>query len=130
MAEDEEYAVTEDKGAAGSSEETQSNEAPNPVDESKHDVADRIAAVEQAAAEEERKRPEAADTADLGQQVRAVSEAEVVTRTYTVEAGDSLSAIALSVYGNAGRWPEIFEANKDQLSNPNLIYPGQELRIP
>ena len=47
-----------------------------------------------------------------------------------VQPGDSLSAIALKIYGNAMRYPEIFEANRDQLSDPNLIYPGQKLRIP
>ncbi|MCB0176953.1 MAG: LysM peptidoglycan-binding domain-containing protein [Anaerolineae bacterium] len=51
-------------------------------------------------------------------------------RIYEVKPGDSLSKIALEVYGNAGRWPEIFEANKDQIKNPNLIHPGQKLRIP
>ena len=57
-------------------------------------------------------------------------QATAAARTYTVQAGDSLSAIALAVYGNAGRWTEIFEANKDQISNPNLIMVGQVLRIP
>lgn len=51
-------------------------------------------------------------------------------RIYEVKSGDSLSKIALEVYGNAGRWPEIFEANKDQIKNPNMIHPGQKLRIP
>ncbi len=50
--------------------------------------------------------------------------------TYVVKAGDSLSAIAKAVYGNAARWPEIFEANKDLIKDPKLIRPGQELRIP
>lgn len=59
-----------------------------------------------------------------------MNEAKAAARTYAVQSGDSLSAIAQSVYGDAGRWPEIFEANKDQISNPNLIHPGQELRIP
>jgi len=40
------------------------------------------------------------------------------------------SGIAQAMYGDAGRWPEIFEANKDKISDPNLIHPGQELRIP
>jgi nucleoid-associated protein YgaU len=50
--------------------------------------------------------------------------------TYTVKAGDSLSKIAKALYGDAGRWPEIFEANKDQISDPDVIRVGQELRIP
>jgi nucleoid-associated protein YgaU len=51
-------------------------------------------------------------------------------RTYTVEAGDSLSAIADKVYGSGNDWSRIFEANRDQLDNPDLIQPGQVLRIP
>jgi len=51
-------------------------------------------------------------------------------RTYVVKSGDTLSGIAYDVYGDAGRWPEIFEANRDKIKDPNLIHPGQELRIP
>jgi len=47
-----------------------------------------------------------------------------------VQSGDSLSKIAKEVLGDAKRWPEIFEANKDKIKDPNLIYPGQELDIP
>jgi nucleoid-associated protein YgaU len=49
---------------------------------------------------------------------------------YTVVAGDSLSSIAQHWYGNAALWPRIFEANRDQITNPNLILVGQVLRIP
>ena len=49
---------------------------------------------------------------------------------YTVLSGDSLSAIANARYGNPSLWPRIFEANRDQITNPNLISPGQVLRIP
>lgn len=51
-------------------------------------------------------------------------------QTYTVVSGDSLSKIAKQFYGKASLWPRIFEANKDQIKNPDLIYPGQKLRIP
>lgn len=51
-------------------------------------------------------------------------------RTYTVKSGDSLSAIAKREYGDAGAWRAIYEANRDQLDNPDLIHPGQELKIP
>jgi nucleoid-associated protein YgaU len=51
-------------------------------------------------------------------------------QTYTVVSGDSLSKIAKKYYGNANRWREIFEANRDQLDNPDLIKPGQVLKIP
>lgn len=49
---------------------------------------------------------------------------------HTVERGDSLSAIAKKVYGDAMKYPVIFEANKPMLSHPDKIYPGQVLRIP
>jgi nucleoid-associated protein YgaU len=49
---------------------------------------------------------------------------------YTVQAGDTLSAIAQQFYGDATLFPRIFEANTNQLANPNLIFPGQVLRIP
>jgi nucleoid-associated protein YgaU len=49
---------------------------------------------------------------------------------YTVAAGDSLSAIAQQWYGDANLWPRIYEANRNQITNPNLIFPGQVLRIP
>jgi len=50
--------------------------------------------------------------------------------TYTVAAGDSLSKIAKHFYGDANKYMKIFEANTDQLKNPDLIKPGQVLRIP
>lgn len=50
--------------------------------------------------------------------------------TYVVKSGDSLSKIAKDLLGDAGRWPEIFEANKDQIKDRDLIHPGQELTIP
>ena len=51
-------------------------------------------------------------------------------RTYTVVKGDSLSRIAQREYGAAGKWPAIYEANRDQIKDPDLIYPGQVLTIP
>jgi nucleoid-associated protein YgaU len=51
-------------------------------------------------------------------------------RTYTVKAGDSLSKISKELYGNAGDYTKIFEANRDVLSDPNKISPGQILKIP
>ena len=51
-------------------------------------------------------------------------------RYYTVVKGDSLSKIAEREYGDANRWREIYEANRASIKNPNLIYPGQKLRIP
>lgn len=49
---------------------------------------------------------------------------------YTVKKGDTLGAIAKEHLGAAGRYTEIFEANQPLLKDPNLIYPGQVLRIP
>ena len=49
---------------------------------------------------------------------------------YTVQAGDSLSKIAKEQYGDAMKYPVIFEANKPMLEHPDKIYPGQVLRIP
>ena len=52
------------------------------------------------------------------------------TKIYVVKSGDSLSKIAKREYGDAGAWKAIFEANKDQIKDPNLIHPGQKLKIP
>lgn len=49
---------------------------------------------------------------------------------YEVKAGDTLSKIAKSVYGDANSYQKIFDANKPMLTDPNKIYPGQQLRIP
>ena len=49
---------------------------------------------------------------------------------YEVKKGDSLSKIAKAHYGNAMKYPMIFDANKPMLKDPNKIYPGQVLRIP
>lgn len=49
---------------------------------------------------------------------------------YTVVKGDTLSKIAKTHYGNANKYPVIFEANRPMLTHPDKIYPGQVLRIP
>ena len=51
-------------------------------------------------------------------------------QTYTVKAGDTLSKIAKQFYGDANAYNKIFDANKDQLSSPDRINVGQELKIP
>ena len=51
-------------------------------------------------------------------------------QTYTVKAGDTLSKIAERSLGNANAYMRIFEANRDQLNDPDLIKPGQVLKIP
>ena len=55
---------------------------------------------------------------------------EWTSKTYTVAKGDTLSAIAKRMYGDASKYPKIFEANKPMLKDPDKIYPGQVLRIP
>jgi nucleoid-associated protein YgaU len=59
-----------------------------------------------------------------------VSVSSPEARYYEVEKGDFLSKIAKEMYGDASKYPLIFEANKPMLKNPDLIYPGQVLRIP
>jgi nucleoid-associated protein YgaU len=49
---------------------------------------------------------------------------------HTVVSGDNLSKIAKKFYGDANKYPVIFEANKPMLKHPDKIYPGQMLRIP
>lgn len=55
---------------------------------------------------------------------------ESKTRTYTVKSGDCLWRIAQKFLGKGSRYTEIYNLNRDKISNPNLIYPGQVLRIP
>lgn len=56
--------------------------------------------------------------------------APAMAAEYTVVKGDSLSKIALRELGDANRWEEIYEANKDSIKDPNLIHVGQKLAIP
>jgi murein DD-endopeptidase MepM/ murein hydrolase activator NlpD len=51
-------------------------------------------------------------------------------RRYTVVSGDSLSAIAARLCGNANAWPQIFRANRGKIRDPNLIFPGQKFKVP
>jgi LysM repeat protein len=90
-------------------------DAPN--QEIKNEVWNKIKAVDAAYADL---------TADIG----IDSSLAVPDQTYVVAAGDSLSKIAKHFYGNAHAYMKIFEANKDQLSDPDKIKPGQKLRIP
>ncbi|CAN5420603.1 peptidoglycan-binding protein LysM [soil metagenome] len=57
-------------------------------------------------------------------------EANVSSSSYTVKSGDTLSKIAKEKYGDSGRYMDIFNANKDILSDPDKIQVGQELQIP
>ena len=51
-------------------------------------------------------------------------------RKYVVVKGDSLSKIAQREYGDSKQWTRIFEANRDIITDPDLIHPGQVLRLP
>jgi nucleoid-associated protein YgaU len=59
-----------------------------------------------------------------------VEHEEPVAQFHTVISGDTLGKIAKTYYGNAMKYPVIFEANKPMLTDPDKIYPGQVLRIP
>jgi len=72
-------------------------------------------------------------TADFSDVSSGASTEAPTTRggqTYTVKSGDSLSKIAKHVYGDANKWHQIYEANRDKIKNPDLIHPGQEFTIP
>lgn len=69
--------------------------------------------------------PQVSDTIKTAQAV-----SQTPTQTYTVVSGDTLWAIAQSYYGDGSLWPRIYDANKNIVSNPNLIFPGQVLVIP
>ena len=60
----------------------------------------------------------------------ASAPAPAAGKTYTVKAGDTLSGIAKEHLGNANAYMKIFELNKDQLTDPDKIKPGQVLRLP
>ena len=49
---------------------------------------------------------------------------------YEVQSGDSLSKIAREHYGDANKWNALFEANREVIEDPDLIYPGQKIRVP
>ncbi len=61
---------------------------------------------------------------------RRAAAAPAAAKTYTVKAGDTLSEIAKEHLGSAGAYMKIFELNKDQLTDPDKIKPGQVLRLP
>ena len=60
----------------------------------------------------------------------ASAPAQAAAKTYTVKAGDTLSQIAKEHLGSAAAYMKIFDLNKDQLTDPDKIKPGQVLRLP
>ncbi len=99
-----------------------------PSEEAKNKVWDQIKLVD----------PQYSDlTADISVQAGATASASPGSsasgaggQTYTVQPGDSLSKISKQFYGDANRYMQIFEANKDKLSDPDKIKAGQVLTIP
>ena len=67
---------------------------------------------------------------DGGLRVREEAAKTEQPNFYTIEKGDSLSKIAEREYGDAQQWRALFEANKEVIEDPDLIYPGQRIRIP
>ena len=70
---------------------------------------------------------------DVGLNVKpaavAPKEPEPEFTFYTIVSGDSLWKIAAKFYGNGAKWNTLFEENKDVIQNPDLIYPGQVIRV-
>ncbi len=59
-----------------------------------------------------------------------VPEQSAVPEMYTVQSGDSLSMIAQRIYGDGNFWVDIWKLNQGQIADPNVIRPGQELKLP
>ena len=68
--------------------------------------------------------------ADLKAEIGIDASLPVPARVYEVLSGDTLSKIAKKFYGDAGQYMKIFEANKDQLKDPDKIQVGQKLKVP
>lgn len=73
-----------------------------------------------------------ADTPKVSMETQRPAEnpPEATDQSYTVVKGDSLWKIAKKFYGNGSKYTVIYNANKDKVKNPNVIYPGQVLSIP
>ena len=70
------------------------------------------------------------DFSDVQGGASSTAPAAKAYEVYVVKSGDSLSKIAKKLYGDANKWRLIYEANTDQIKNPDLIHPGQILKIP
>jgi nucleoid-associated protein YgaU len=77
--------------------------------------------------------PTATDTApaatDIAPAAEVIPQTQVPENIYEVKAGDSLSKIAKEKYGDSNKWTEIYNLNKDIISNSGIIYRGQELKL-
>ena len=72
---------------------------------------------------------EKADFSDVTARVDSTEEI-VGQESYTIEKGDTLSAISKRFYGKAKFWRQIFEANRDTIEDPDRIFPGQTIKLP
>lgn len=70
------------------------------------------------------------DTPVAASEVMEVLEQQENVEYYIIKKGDTLSKIAKHYYGNAMDYPRLFEANREVIEDPDLIYPGQKIRIP
>lgn len=122
-------AATQAKAAA---DKAAADKAAAAQDAAKKVIADRVAA-EKAAAAKAAAEKAAADAKAAAEAAAAEAAKKAVMAEYTVVAGDTLSALALRYYGNAGQayWKLIYEANKDIIgSNPGMVRTGLTLKIP
>jgi nucleoid-associated protein YgaU len=125
--------------------EAEATEYETMLEAAKKEAAEAKARAAEAKAKEAKKAEDAAaeakarvEAAKREAQLRAAQEraakarelAAAKKRAYVIQPGDSLSKIAKEELGDASRWPEIFELNKDKIKDPNLIHPGQELKMP
>jgi nucleoid-associated protein YgaU len=106
-----------------------------PVDGLKVKVADDVAYVKGTVATQDVREKVVLAVGNVQGIARVEDRLEVTTpqpeaRWYTVVKGDTLSKIAKQQYGDANKYPQIFEANKPMLKHPDKIYPGQVLRVP
>lgn len=69
-------------------------------------------------------------TQTAGQTAKTAGAANYQARYYTIESGDTLSKIAKQHYGDANKWNDLFEANREVIKDPDKIYPGQRIRLP
>jgi LysM repeat protein len=70
------------------------------------------------------------DTKQKTEKLAQASKASSTSTEHTVRGGDTLSHLALHYYGNARKWPKIYEANKETMTNPNYLYIGQKVLVP
>lgn len=93
-------------------------------------VAAKVAASYFGNKEDEEQSPSEQQTTTAASVDTGTGSATANVRTYTVVSGDTLSKISKQFYNDANQWQRIFDANRDILSNPDRIFPGQHLRIP